>query len=185
MKRICFTWFLLLSIAACAQSVTPTRFLGIPVDGTKKEMIQKIKDKGFIYDASQDVLAGEFNGRDVIISVLTNNNKVYRVVVVDAEPTNDEAQAIRRYNTLLYQFSNNDKYLPAADNEAISETEDISYEMKVHNKQYDAAFYQRSDDDSDSSNRFVWFRIVDLSYAKYSIIIFYDNLNNQANGEDL
>lgn len=184
MKRICFTWFLLLSIAACAQSVTPTRFLGIPVDGTKKEMIQKIKDKGFIYSPSQDVLTGEFNGRDVIIDVLTNNNKVYRVAVMDANPTNDEAQIRIRYNNLLYQFSNNGKYLPDEDYEAISETENISYEMIVNHKTYQAGFYQLSDNEAGLSNRLVWFRI-SKSYSDYSIVIYYDNLNNQANGEDL
>lgn len=184
MKRICFTWFLLLSIAACAQDVTPTRFLGIPVDGTKKEMIQKIRDKGFSYDQSHDMLTGEFNGRDVNISVLTNNNKVYRVAVVDAKPTNDEAQIRIQYNILLYQFSNNGKYLPDEDYEAISETERIGYEMEVNHKTYQAGFYQLSDDEAGLSNRLVWFQIT-KSYSDYSIVIYYDNLNNQANGEDL
>ena len=60
-----------------------TKFLGIPVDGTKTAMIQKLKAKGFQYNSSGDYLTGEFNGRDVRISVVTNNNKVYRIMVVD------------------------------------------------------------------------------------------------------
>ena len=47
-----------------------TKFLGIPVDGSKSEMIQKLKAKG--YTSSQhnkDILVGEFNGTDVNIHI--------------------------------------------------------------------------------------------------------------------
>ena len=73
-----------------AQDKDVTKFLGIPVDGTKAAMIQKLKAKGFkriSYDS--DVMEGEFNGRYVQISVVTNNNKVYRVVVMDKHPTSE------------------------------------------------------------------------------------------------
>lgn len=43
-----------------------TQFLGIPVDGTKIDMIQKLKAKGFTYNATNDVLEGEFNGQNVL-----------------------------------------------------------------------------------------------------------------------
>jgi len=47
-----------------------TRFLGIPVDGTKAEMISKLKDKGFNEAIGlDDVLEGEFNGKDVYVTV--------------------------------------------------------------------------------------------------------------------
>lgn len=66
-----------------------TTFLGIPVDGTKAEMIEKLKAKGFTsHPYDEDALRGEFNGEDVRISVVTNNNKVYRVAVFD-ENTRD------------------------------------------------------------------------------------------------
>lgn len=54
------------------------KFLGIPVDGYKSEMIQKLRDKGYIYskNGGEDVLTGEFNGTDVNIYIVTNNNKV-------------------------------------------------------------------------------------------------------------
>lgn len=60
-----------------AQKKDVTKFLGIPVDGTKTEMIQKLKAKGFTYNQRLDCLEGEFNGREVKIFVVTNNNKVY------------------------------------------------------------------------------------------------------------
>lgn len=60
-----------------------TTFLGIPVDGTESAMIQKLKAKGFTYDASLDMLEGEFNGQSVLISVITDHNKVYRIALMD------------------------------------------------------------------------------------------------------
>ena len=64
---------------------TLLNFLGIPVDGSKSEMIQKLKAKG--YTSSQhnkEILVGEFNGTDVNIHIATNNNKVCRIMVCDA-----------------------------------------------------------------------------------------------------
>lgn len=121
-----------------------TKFLGIPVDGTKTAMIQKLKAKGFQYNSSGDYLTGEFNGRDVRISVVTNNNKVYRIMVVD-DNNSDETSIKIRFNTLCRQFENNKKYEPMTDKEqTIPDDEDLSYEMAVHNKRYEAVFYQIS-----------------------------------------
>ena len=118
-----------------------TKFLGIPVDGTKTAMIQKLKAKGFQYNSSGDYLTGEFNGRDVRISVVTNNNKVYRIMVVD-DNNSDETSIKIRFNTLCRQFENNKKYIPLGDY-TLSEEEDISYEMTVNNKRYEAVYYQQ------------------------------------------
>lgn len=60
-----------------------TKFLGIPVDGYKPEMIKKLEEKGFAYDKTNDLLEGEFNGENVYITVSTNNNKVWRILIID------------------------------------------------------------------------------------------------------
>ena len=86
-----------------------TRFLGIPVDGSKSEMIQKLKAKGYRYNSTLDCLEGEFNGSQVYLSVVTNNNKVWRIVVMDAVPSN-EADIRIRFNALCRQFKNNQRY---------------------------------------------------------------------------
>ncbi len=104
-------------------------------------MIQKLKAKGFQYNSSGDYLTGEFNGRDVRISVVTNNNKVYRIMVVD-DNNSDETSIKIRFNTLCRQFENNKKYIPLGDY-TLSEEEDISYEMTVNNKRYEAVYYQQ------------------------------------------
>lgn len=119
---------------------TVTKFLGIPVDGTKTAMIQQLEAKGYQYNSTMDVLTGEFNGKEVILSVVTNNNKVYRILVKDAVGSSETDIKIR-FNTLCQQFENNKKYLAPQDYR-IPDDEKISYEMSVNNKRYEADFYQ-------------------------------------------
>jgi hypothetical protein len=192
-----------------------TQFLGIPVDGYKSEMMQKLKNKGYtISPYNKDVLVGEFNGINVNIFIVTNNNKVYRIMVADAN-TIGETDIKIRFNRLLQQFKNNKNYLPSLlGNYDIPDDEDISHELLIKNKRYEAIFYQKpadydslnlemqniygketiNDEDKDrlrvikesmiNLNKNVWFMITE-SNGKYSISMYYDNEYNRANGEGL
>ena len=207
MKKILTLIALLMLVGTMQAQRQVTTFLGIPVDGTKAEMKRKLIAKGFTPKAIGDTewLEGEFNGRDVQLFIVTNNNKVYRIGVADADRV-DEADIRTRYNTLIRQFEANDKYetiraIP------IDEDTDISYDMTVKNRTFEAGFIQKShaltidknatnrtssavsaesteQQDQDKFNRVVWFRIVENA-GKYGIAIYYDNGYNQANGEDL
>lgn len=180
MKRFLITFlFVLMTITSIAQESNTIKFLGIPIDGAKKEMISKLQAKGYEYDASSDCLFGEFNGTNVSINVQTVNNRVWRIGIVDANVNNDEANIKIRYNNLFKQLSNNDKY-KVLGGSTLGEEEDISYEMSVHKKRYDAVFYPKDI----SINGLVWYTIVE-KYGKYGIVMFYENLNNEANGDDL
>ena len=77
-----------------------TKFLGIPVDGSRSEMIRKLKAKGFKYDATFDWLEGQFNGREVSVHVVANRNKVWRVMVSDMYASSETDIKIR-FNELL------------------------------------------------------------------------------------
>ena len=105
---------LLFSMSVYAQKDV-TQFLGIPVDGSKWEMIQKLKEKVFRNSTvGEDILEGEFNGAEVYVSIVTNNNKVYRIMLMDA--TNSDETDIRlRFNKLCRQFANNPKYFSLRD----------------------------------------------------------------------
>lgn len=119
-----------------------TKFMGIPIDGFKNDMRRKIEAKGFQWNSIQECFEGEFNGTDVKLSLVTNNNKVYRVFLQDAV-YRDEQQIILRFNKLCSQFAKNNNYCSLSDtDQTIPEDEDISYEMTVHKKRYEAAFYQ-------------------------------------------
>ena len=196
-----------------------TKFLGIPVDGSKSEMIQKLKAKGYTSSPlDKDVLVGEFNGADVNIHVVTNNNKVYRIMICDVNNIDERAIQIR-FNRLCEQFVNNSKYssLPLEEY-MIPDDEDISYEITVHKKRYEAVFYQKTDETFMAkqieaafpqytkeqlanpseelraeivnfvtqyiSKKAVWF-MINERLGKYCITMYYDNENNNANGEDL
>lgn len=208
MKKLLLTISLLLSTLTINAQTEVTKFLGIPIDGTKPEMIRKLKAKGFTESPlnqylGEDVLEGEFNGYDVTVYVGTNKNKVYRIMLLDNVYLS-ESQIKTRFNILVNQFENNENYYNSTDY-TIPEDEDISYEMLVNNKRYEALFYQYkkpTDDEitedmslyeytslldnkrAESLNRCVWFRIVQQG-SRYCICMYYDNELNKANGEDL
>ena len=73
-KILSVLMLLLLSISIYAQQDV-TKFLGIPVDGSKAAMIQKLKEKGFTYNTTTDFLEGVFNGEKVYIHIQTNKTK--------------------------------------------------------------------------------------------------------------
>lgn len=143
MKKALILLALFISFAySYAQDVT--KFLGIPIDGYKSAMIQKLKDKGYRYDVNNDCLTGEFNGQDVNIFIVTHNNKVCRIMVGDANYTSETNIKIR-FNTLCRQFEKNERYMNASlgqNDYILSESEDISYEMSVNNKRYEASYWQ-------------------------------------------
>ena len=213
------------------QSESTLKFLGIPVDGSKFEMIRALKAKGFEYDSESDFLIGDFNGKKSQIAIAENHGKVYRVVIFNAD-TYDEGQIKIMFNNLIHQFeNNNDKYFYIVPNNPIPEDEDIHYEILVNKKQYIAEFIYNplygndelrdrlineaveeseevikngkniefySDKDNydrlvssvvglkviQMSNSSVWFKIFE-HYGKYYIGLYYDNLLNKPNGEDL
>lgn len=131
------------AIAVCAYAQTDvTKFLGIPVDGSKAAMIRKLKAKGFCANPyNEDVLEGTFNGRNVEVYVITNGNKVCRIAIADADPVDERSIQIR-FNRLCHQFENNPKYITIG-YELIPHDEDISYEILVNKKRYEAVFYQK------------------------------------------
>ncbi len=237
-KLISTILFAILGFSALAQqSANGTlKFLGIPVDGPKEEMIEKIKEKGFQYNSYWDCLTGQFNGQNVSISVVENHGTTYRVHVLFHKTTENRIRF--DYNLLFTQFLRNDKYVQIGDYEEISDEEDISYEMDVHNKNYYASFAYispdifskeeselihkimektramnpdettslndalfdslNSDIDPSSVNKMlealkriksilsgnVWFTII-RNGSDYRIGLYYDNVENMPNGEDL
>jgi len=212
---------LLLSVTSNAQKYV-TQFLGIPVDGDKSEMIQKLKNKEFkISPYGEDMLEGQFNGLDSRIIIKTNHNKVWRISVAEVNGES-EAEIKIRFNNLCQQFRDNDKYIADSRNHTIPNDEDISYKMTIEKKRYQATYYQVGDSvarvkeiqslilskytkeqvsnqalaDTIKNNlttlylenvkkRPVWFMIFQYPNGKYYIQIFYDNLYNEANGDEL
>ena len=173
-----------------------TKFMGIPVDGSPTEMIKKLKAKGFKTDEDAmqavkrgltdwdgpEVLIGRFNGERVRVLLGVETNKVWRIYLEDKDDR-DETQIKIRFNTLVRQFENNDKYVYFYE-QTIADDEDISYQMTVNKKQYEAYFAQKGEDGTIDKKRIVWFCISQRSDGYY-IAMFYDNEYNKADGSDL
>lgn len=184
MKKILSLAFLLmLSLSIFAQRQV-TKFLGIPVDGSRTAMIQKLKAKGFRYNSNINGLEGKFNGANVWINVQTNKNKVWRIAVI-YKNSYDKGDIKIQYNSLINQFYNNPRY-KVLDAEELTDEDDIYHEVSINKKQYEADFCQLPDDEN-IEKRYVWFTIKEdpNDFQKYRIGIFYENKYNEANGDDL
>lgn len=147
-KIILMMMVMMVSFASIAQNKDVTRFLGIPVDGTVASMKQKLKAKGFKQSPyNKNQLVGRFNGNDVYVHILENKGKVWRISVGDKNFT-DEINVRIRFNNLCRQFDNNGKYIPIQNVEdyMIPDDTDVSYEMAVNKKRFEAAFFQLPSD---------------------------------------
>lgn len=142
MKRILLIAVVLVIFDSLFAQKDITKFLGIPIDGFKPEMIQKLKEKGFVSSESdKSVLEGEFNGVQVYVHIVTNNNKVCRIMLCDINQMGETDIKIR-FNRLCQQFQNNSNYVSFNDY-TIPDDEDIDYELTVNDKRYEAIFYQK------------------------------------------
>ena len=177
MKKIIGLFFAVLFSAGLYAQEGVIKFLGIPVDGTKQEMIQKLKSKGFTYNQRLEALEGEFNGEEVLIQVQTQNNKVWRLVICDKN-LRSKGQIRLRFNELVGQFENNGKYTPFMESQTIDENEYIDYEITVKDKQYRAVFIP-------NTTRGAVYFTIHSNKTKYFIAMYYENINNAADGSDL
>lgn len=137
-KTLLIALLFLFSLALFGQNSGPLKFLGIPIDGSKAQFETKLKAKGFRYNSLNDGYRGQFNGKTVDVFIHTNHDVVDRVYV--AFPRTSEESIRNEFNRLLKQFNETGKYLDLSMNEEIPAEDDISYEMTVKNKRYEASF---------------------------------------------
>jgi len=224
-SKLLIIFFALITPSLSYAQTDVTKFLGIPIDGYKPEIIKKLKSKGFtVSPIKKEVLNGEFNGKKVNLHIGTYNNKVYRIMVTYDNHLSEGDIKIM-FNNLCQQFKSNKRYLSLSE-DMIPDEEDISYQMSINNKRFQAVFYQlpelsdsttvskdietfifekytkeqlanESEDFQNElanrcmeylrekySKKTVWF-MINEQYGEYYITIFYDNLYNQASGDEL
>lgn len=159
---------------------TAIRFLGIPVDGSSKHMIDRLKERGF-EDHFGDYLEGQFNGEPVRVYVHTYRDRVDRIIVdFDHVP---EMTLNEQYNHLLSLLAENEKYRPLGTYSPIPIEEDCGTEIFLNKKDYKARFSYVSPTESEESNGEVWLSI--LNRRGNRVCLYYDNLKNRPRGEDL
>lgn len=191
MKRIITIIAVMLFVmTAAAQQKDVTKFLGIPIDGTKWEMQQKLISKGFKTTSLNGMLEGEFNGEEVYISILTNRNKVYAIGVFIKNGYSSDSDAIIAFNRYVDLFNKNNRYLKMPYDQHIPEDENLSYQILVNNKIYRAYYTQIPEGDPSewdpySEPKSVLVAITNGTKDKYNIALLYTNEYNKPNGEDL
>lgn len=179
-KRSLLLLLLLFSVPSFAQDCV-TKFMGIPVDGTKEEMVSALEKKGF--KNYGEYLVGEFNGRENSIAVVTNKGEVYCVDAIDGKL--DDITVVRRFNNVFSMLKNNPKY-SYIEGELIPSGEDVGYNILVKNHVYEAYFQQiENNSDGPLICGIVRVHIDQVSVSEYMLIISYYNMNNYPNGEDL
>lgn len=153
MKRILLTVIATITLTATALAgINTPRFLGIPVDGPKTEMIKKLVDKGYKYNEKEDYLTGFYFGSPVYIFVQTVQDQVSRVIVYDIKE-HDEHEIKDRFNMVYDKFDSSTRYAtPQQAGARISDREKLAYEMRQHKKFYKAVFNQIKEKPADSTN---------------------------------
>gem|GEM_PF-6204577 len=119
-----------------------------------------------------DCLEGEFNGRQVKIFVITYNNKVGKIVVMDEKGT-DKNTIKNRYNRICMEMERSGLFMRKDDGDGythnIKANEDISWEMYTHNKDYIAVYYQLykpNDMDVDSNDIAMAIKMLAQNYSR-------------------
>ena len=179
MKRF-FSITLAFLLALSLQAKNPiTTFLGIPVGGTKSEMISKLKEKGVLTEAGSEMRCS-ISGVPYIVKIMTDKNKVYRISLTEVAGTDDVCKAVAKYNELIEQFRNNDrKYTEYESNDLIHECDSPKYRHYIHEGWCYAEFFQVSDPQLYSKR--VSFKISD-EYGDFRIVRCYDNIYNMPKG---
>lgn len=157
------------------------KFLGIPVDGSRESVIAQLKEKGFDGSVWSEYLEGQFNGEPVRVYVHTYRDKVDRIIVdFDHVP---EMNLNEQYNHLLSLLVENEKYVPLGTYSPIPPEENCETEIFLNKKDYKARFSYVSPNGHEESEGEVWLSI--LNRRGNRVCLYYDNLNNRPQGEDL
>ena len=173
MRKFVFALLMLLTLSLNAQD-NIIKFMGIPVDGTKSEMISKLKQKGFTYDYDNDMFKGSFNGDAIQGIIETYNDKVYNIRFIYDVSGFNKSMVINRFNSLVLKYDTNEKYLSKIkidkalnniESYQIDPYEDIDYEIRNGKTYFATYYYNYGKDLSDTTGMYQFKK--DL-YNRYS-----------------
>ena len=182
MKNFLIVLILLFAATAPAQEVID--FMGIPIDGTKADVLAKLKEKGFRETDNPNTLEGMLDDIPVEAIVLENTRVNVYGIELRHEMGCDEAEAIERYNSLLLKFRNDPKYNDGF-SELIPEGEPIAQRLRSDTNVYTAYFTQAG------SHGYVHVKLRKTNnwkdeerYQKAHFVIYieYSNANNSPRG---
>ncbi len=204
MRKIAFALLMLLTLSLNAQDNNVIKFMGIPVDGPKSEIIDKLMEKGFVPEqveidlekAENDVLRaggelnegrirerdgsyfmkGSFDGKRCTLVIMSYKSNVYKIIVAFEDSYKNKIQAFTSFN--YYAELLNNKYY---NEHNFYRPLDFSDELKLDADLMNAFFVEQ--------NEGIGMITLHITYPtsnlEYHIILEYVNSNNMPNGEDL
>lgn len=162
------------SISANMNTLT---FMGVPVDGTLENMLTALQLKGFtVTNRTKGFLKGQFNGQKVDVGISTNHGKVDRVMVMFPQQY-DTYGVWQQYNALLNQFDHLDKYANSSHTPYLTYKQEYTADDERRSR---AVYVLKNETYKQTPSAKVWFR-----FSKGRVYLYYDNVNNRPNGEDL
>lgn len=119
-----------------------TKFLDIPIDGSKEKMIQRLTEKGFELNITDGIeyMLGNYEGTRVRIFIKTERGSVWRLGICE-ENFVSATEIRQRFNFLCQIFRNNERYAHSSEGYTISGNEDIEDGI-ANGKEYSACFFQ-------------------------------------------
>lgn len=206
MRKIAFTLLMLLTLSLNAQD-NVMKFMGIPIDGTKSEMISKLVDKGFapeqieidLENAQNEVIRlggeitegrvrerdgeyfmhGYFDGKRSKVIISSYNNKVYQIMVA-IEDSYTELNGKIQFNLYVEQL--NKKYTNPIDYDF---SIDLERDLSVPYDNNIRAFFTAAYDENDKPHGMVSLEMSHPRYKEFYIAFRYYNADNMPNGDDL
>lgn len=201
MRRLVFALLMLFTLSMSAQD-NVMKFMGIPIDGTKSEMIDKLQQKGFAPEqieidlerAEENYIAvggeiiegrnrekdggyymhGYFNGARCKLVIMSYKSKVYKIVVAFEDSYKDKFNAFTAFNNYAERLQN--KYY---DENNFYKPLDYSGDLKL-----DADYFNMFFDKQKMGGVTLHITYPETN-MEYHIILEYLNVNNMPNGEDL
>lgn len=172
MKRILLLLFVVLFICDCIAQREVTEFMGIPVDGPIHEMKANLLKKGFVpaETLGNNIMTGEFNGRNVMLSIYGHKGQTYSVNVMIHVSGVENAKVLA--NLFYMQLSQSCKYLSAKGikDSFIADDEGGDRNIFLNAKAYYETFYQVFTD-SDDLSMFKGFVIKELGVDRPELLL--------------
>ena len=206
MRKLALALLMLMTFSLSAQN-NVMKFMGIPIDGSKSEMIDKLQQKGFapeqieldLEKAQDDYISvggeisegrvrerdgeyfmhGYFDGKRSKVIISSYNNKVYQIMVVIEDPYNELNGKIQ-FNLYVEQL--NKKYTNPIDYDySIDLERDLSapYDNNIR------AFFTAAYDNNDKPHGMFSLEMSHPKYKEFYIAFRYYNADNMPNGDDL
>lgn len=150
------------------------KFMGIPVDGSEKDMVEGLNARGFsqYFDS---YLTGLFNGEDVRLFIKTNHNLVDRIKV-EYPYCSEENDTRIKYNTLLSRFNRNAKYVSLNPRDEIPPQERIYRAILSNSRHYDVCFFYLFPEIEPEKWKAEFFAAYNKRYSKPVESLSYDEL---------